>query len=412
MPRLRVLFLASFFPKPTNPLMGTWALTQARALARQNIDLRVVSFSAWMPRVAARLGSGARAYAECPREWDWDGQRVEYPRWLLAPVGPLKAWAFRCPEPSMRLAALSARPFLSRVLDEWKPDIIFAHHTLANGFLAEAFTRKSAIPFVTLDHDFGEIADCAHLPARKQTFARISNRAARSLAVSNRMEQGMRALFPDARVQTQHTGVEPLPDSVQSAPRLPELGGKTVILSAGMFYPRKGFPLLVEAFAQIAPKYPGAILRLAGDGEEGAQVDALIARLKLGGQIERLGMLPHERVLQEMAWADVFASPGWDEPFATVFLEAAAARCALLWANDGGINDVLKNGLHGQSVSPRDVSSTARALDELLGSPDKREEMAGRAHALFEEKLGADAVAASLVELFERVVEERAANGA
>lgn len=47
--RLRVLFFASFFPKPENPWMGTWALTQAQALARQNVELLVVSCTSWLP---------------------------------------------------------------------------------------------------------------------------------------------------------------------------------------------------------------------------------------------------------------------------------------------------------------------------------------------------------------------------
>ena len=52
----RILFLASYFPKPGNPLMGTWALAQARALARRgDVELLTVSFTSWVPR--CRLAS-------------------------------------------------------------------------------------------------------------------------------------------------------------------------------------------------------------------------------------------------------------------------------------------------------------------------------------------------------------------
>lgn len=62
---MKVLMLATYFPKPLNPLMDTWALAQAQALKRQGLEIEVVSFTAWVPRLIAR-SSGARAYAECP----------------------------------------------------------------------------------------------------------------------------------------------------------------------------------------------------------------------------------------------------------------------------------------------------------------------------------------------------------
>jgi glycosyltransferase involved in cell wall biosynthesis len=386
--------------------MGVWALTQAQALARQNIELRVVSFSSWMPQFIGRFSAGARAYSHCPTVAQWDDLTVEYPRWLLCPVGPPKKWAYRRPEPQMRFAARSAWPFLQKLVTEWHPDLVFAHHTMANGYLAEQINQRFGIPFVTLDHDFGEVSDCERFAARRATFGRIATRAARVLAVSRRMESSLKRLFPTAHTSTQHNGVDAIPLEILNAPRPPEIQGKTVILGAGMFYERKGFPLLVEAFASVAERFPNAQLRLAGDGETSAAVDAAIARYNLGTRVERLGLIPHAQLLQEMAWADVFASVGWDEPFATVFLEAAAADCALVWATDGGISDVLKDGVHGIGVAPRDVQSAARALEKLLAHPHECSAMSKRASELFRSQLHADAVATSLVALFHRVVDK------
>lgn len=386
--------------------MGVWALQQARALARQpDVELRVLSFSSWIPRLAGRFSAGARAYSHCPPQWDWDGLTVEYPRWLLSPVGPLKKMAFKRPEPQMSLAFVSARPYLEKVIREWKPDIIFAHHTMANGYLSEKITRKYNIPFVTLDHDFGEISDCEHYPARYEAFKRITGRASHVLAVSRRMEDNLNRLFPEAQVTTQHNSVEPIPESLWGIPRPPELQDKTIILAAGMFYERKGFVLLVEAFARIADKYPNTILRLAGDGETSAAVDAAIKRNGLEGQVQRLGRIAHEQLLQEMVWADVFALIGWDEPFGVVFGEAAAARCCIVWANDGGINDILEHGVHGLSVIPRDLESATQALEEILANSEKRRKMADNSYTLFHEKFNADIMASSLISLFSNIIQ-------
>jgi glycosyltransferase involved in cell wall biosynthesis len=287
------------------------------------------------------------------------------------------------------------------VVHEWKPDAIVAHHTLANGFLAHQIKRKWGIPFVTIDWDFGEVNDCAHLPHRARTFQKIADTALCSIAVAKRMEESLRRIFPAIRTRTIHSGVEGVSDFMGQMPEAPELHGKTVIFSAGIFYERKGFPLLVEAFALVAARHPNAVLRIAGDGATRPAVEAIITQHGLQERVQLLGLQPYKRVLQEMARADIFALIGWDEPFATVFMEAMSARCPIVCANDGGVNDLLRDGVHGRALPPRDVDAAARALDELLGDTQTRERMGNAARELFEAHLTSDATARAILGVFE-----------
>jgi glycosyltransferase involved in cell wall biosynthesis len=88
-----------------------------------------------------------------------------------------------------------------------------------------------------------------------------------------------------------------------------------------------------------------------------------------------------------MVWADVFSLVGWDEPCATVFLEAAAAGKPIVLARDGGFNDVFESGVHGISVSPRDRAAAAEALLELAGDRERREAMGKAVFDLWERRL-------------------------
>jgi glycosyltransferase involved in cell wall biosynthesis len=103
-----------------------------------------------------------------------------------------------------------------------------------------------------------------------------------------------------------------------------------------VFYERKGFPLLIEAFAQIAHKHPDTVLRIAGDGPQRSEIQSKVERARLNGRIQLLGPLRNAQVLQEMVWADLFALVGWDEPFGIVHAEAAAAGLPLLLQTTGG----------------------------------------------------------------------------
>lgn len=381
--------------------MGTWALTQAQALQNAGAKVRVLSFTSWLPRLAGRFSAGARAYAECPSEYQWDDLSVEYPRWLFYQVGPLKRMAYRNPEPQLRLMWLSARGYLRRVMRQFQPDVIFAHHTLVNGYLAARLHEEFQVPFVTLDHDFGEVADCGFLPARKRVFGQIANRAYASVAVAKRMEKSLQELFPSVNACTIHNGVEPLSATLWMEKRPAVMENKIVIFSAGVFYERKGFPLLVRAFAQIAKKHPNAILRIAGDGEQRSQIDQAIAETGISERVQLLGFQSHQHILQEMVWSDAFALIGWDEPFATVFIEAMAAGKPILWASDGGINDVLRDNAHGFALPPRDEAAAARALDDLLSDAALRQRMGNAAQQLFQESLTSQANAKALWTLFE-----------
>jgi glycosyltransferase involved in cell wall biosynthesis len=404
--RLRVLFLASYFPKPDNPLMGTWALTQAQALARQDIELLVVSFTSWVPKQIATT-RGAKAYAHCPKEFIWTGGvRVRYPRWLYYPVPPVKGWAYINPEPYLKMAWWSVRQDFIHLMEDFQPDVIFCHHALPNGWMLTQLPPTLQKPFITLDHDFDEIADCHRLTRRKAAMQRVSEQAWAMLAVSNRMEKDLRQLFPHARIQTQHNGVDRLPEQLFHQKRPFNLEGKKVILCCALFAKRKGVPLLIEAFSQIAQQHPDAVLRIIGSGPEEAVIQATVDRLDCAQQVQLVGRKPHAEVLQEMVWADCFALVGWDEPFATVYLEAMAAGTPVICCSDGGITDVLQDGIHGYTVPPKDIQATANALDRILLCSSERQEMGHNAQRLILEKLTWDVKAKELAELLEQAVDQ------
>lgn len=400
---IRVLMLATYFPKPLNPLMGNWALAQAQALKRNGVDLIVASLTAWVPPALA-FTRGARAYACCPKQSDWDGLTVLYPRWLHYPVGPARVLNQRHPGIGLRVGWLTAGRKLLELVRLFRPHLIYAHHTAVNGYVARLLQRSVDMPFVVTDHDFGEIESCRSLPARRRLFGEVAHHSSAMVAVSARMERELQIQFPWARTCTIPNGAEPVLPALLSIPRPEALRSKTIIFSCGTFYRRKGFPLLVDAFSKVAAKHPGSELRIAGDGEERNEVERRIHHHGLESRVTLLGALPHSEVMQQMVWSDVFALIGWDEPFATVYLEALSAAKPVVCCSDGGITDVIRHGEHGFIVPPRDVEAAGGALDRLLGDQALREGLGKSAHRLFETSLTWDRHAKRMIDLFAAVL--------
>lgn len=411
--RLRILFLASYFPKPDNPQMGTWALTQAQAIARQNVELQVVSFTSWVPPILAKT-AGAKAYANCPDRYTWEGGiQAHYPRWLYYPIPPIKQWAYKNPLPYQQLAArlpfwgTAKQPALStlcQAIASFQPDVIFCHHSLPNGWLVAQLPPQFRKPFIVQEHDFDEIAGCHRYPQRKAAMQQVVDRAAVMLTVSRRMEKDLVTLFPQGKVQTCHNGVYLPVSELWSTPRPERLKDKIIILACALFAERKGIPVLIEAFDRVAANYPNAVLRIVGSGPAEDAVKAAIARSSHQDAIQLVGKKPHAEVMQEMVWADCFALVGWDEPFATVYLEAMAAGTPIICCDDGGINDVVQNGLHGYTVPPRSVAATAEAIDQMLSSPTQRIQMGQNAQRLIQQQLTWDEKAKELIQIMETAV--------
>lgn len=404
---IRALMLCHYFPKPGNPVMGPWALAQARALQRAGVELTVASFTAWVPRLLGKLGVKP-AWALCPRSYDWGGLPVLYPRWGLYQMGPLGRYSYRKPGLQEALCWRTARRELERLVREKRPAVVFTHHSLFNGCMARRLKERFGIPYFITEHDLDEVMSCGRYPARREVMGRATLGAETCVVFSRRMESELRTQFPGVVTRLIRNGSDPLPATLWQSPRPEEIHERLVVATAAVFYERKGIPLLVRAFARVAPKYPGAVLRIAGGGgTDGPNVEAAIRETGMQGRVQLLGLVPPERVKQELVWCDVFASIGWDEPFATVCIEAASAGKPILWASDGGIGEVLRDGVDGIAVAPKSVDAAAAALDRLMGDAAMRERMGRSSKELFDRTLTWDANAASVVGLFREAMARR-----
>ncbi|NJN73122.1 MAG: glycosyltransferase family 4 protein [Limnothrix sp. RL_2_0] len=381
--------------------MGTWALNQAQGLANQNIDLQVVSFTSQVPNTLA-ITSGAKAYANCPDEYTWNETiKVQYPRWLYYPINPIKKWMYKNPQPYLNIAAKSAQKKLIQIIEKFQPDIIFCHHSLPNGWLVASLPQKYQKPLFVLEHDYDEIADCRTLPQRYSAFSQVANKTSALMGVSKRMENDLKSLFPGNNIFTHHNGIS-LPDTNFSTnPRPENIKKKQIISSCALFAERKGIPLLIRAFAKISPQHPHAILRIIGSGPDEENIIKTIDECAMTDKVQLLGKMSHDDVLQEIAWSDFFALVGWDEPFATVYLEAMALGKPIVCCSDGGITDVVENNVHALTVPPKDTEATANALEQLLASPSTCRQMGENAKSLIESSLTWNIKAKQLINYFD-----------
>jgi glycosyltransferase involved in cell wall biosynthesis len=73
------------------------------------------------------------------------------------------------------------------------------------------------------------------------------------------------------------------------------------------------------------------------------------------------------------------------EPFARVILEAMAMGKPVVAMNEGGVPEVIKDGVNGISIPPKNASLMARKIIGLLSDRDMAKKMGQAARKCIEE---------------------------
>ncbi|MBX3465145.1 MAG: glycosyltransferase family 4 protein [Planctomycetes bacterium] len=193
---------------------------------------------------------------------------------------------------------------------------------------------------------------------------------------------------PADRITRVYDGLDPTPwtglqqHKGPARARLGIPGSAQVISQAGVLRPRKGQHVLVDAFAQLAPEFPRAVLFLAGGGSEHARLRAQADRLGLGGRVFLPG--PVKPVHDVYAASDVFTMPSFHEGLCNACLEAGFAALPQVVSDAGGNGEIVVDGVTGAVVPRGDASALAAALRRYLRDPDLgvRHGAAGRERCL------------------------------
>ncbi|HRZ82107.1 MAG TPA: glycosyltransferase family 4 protein, partial [Candidatus Hydrogenedentes bacterium] len=136
---------------------------------------------------------------------------------------------------------------------------------------------------------------------------------------------------------------------------------------------RKAYPDLLRAFARCAT--PGLRLLIAGDGPEGAALEALCRKLGIADRVRFFGQVTEEEKYRLLSAADFFALASQHEGFGIVFQEAMHCGLPVATTNVGGQTDFLFHGENALLSAPGDTESLARHLDTLAADADLRRRM-------------------------------------
>jgi glycosyltransferase involved in cell wall biosynthesis len=147
-----------------------------------------------------------------------------------------------------------------------------------------------------------------------------------------------------------------------------------IYLYVGRLSVEKGVDTLRELAA-----LPGVALTLVGDGPQRPELEAQFA----GTETRFTGYLFGDELAEAYASADVFVFPGLTETFGQVVQEALASGLPVLTVNQGGVVDLVQDGVSGFVLEPN-AAAFAQAAARLRDDMALRQRMGQAARAFAE----------------------------
>lgn len=162
-----------------------------------------------------------------------------------------------------------------------------------------------------------------------------------------------------------------------------------VLLSVTRLTIDKGVDDVISALSSINKDLLKNIKYLiVGEGKAENYLKRLVDSLGLNKNVSFIGGVPHLQLIPYYDMCDLFILPsrrGKEESFGLVFAEAAARSKPSIGVNEGGMVDVIEDGITGFLVSAGDIKTIRDKIVYLMSNVGKVRDLGGKARLKAEE---------------------------
>lgn len=263
------------------------------------------------------------------------------------------------------------RKFMKNILDN-RFDVISIQYI---GYFASMFfTIKSKIPYIISIHgnDITGNRGTVSKFIQKKIINRSDGVISNSYYLANELENKLSISIQD-KIHVIWNGLH-----LEKYKAVERLTDEMVVVSVGRFVYKKGFDILIKAFAAVVKRFPEAKLLMAGDGIEKWKCVKLSEKLGISENIIFLGQVLNSNISDVLSRGRVFVCPSRNEPFGIVVLEAMAMGIPVIATDSGGVREIIENDKYGYIVPIEDSGAMAEKIIEFLENRDKCNDFSNR----------------------------------
>jgi teichuronic acid biosynthesis glycosyltransferase TuaC len=385
---MHVAVVAEYYPRPGHPGLGVWAHRQARAVRELGVDARVLVLERPLPSLLAFKALGPRQGGpDLGPLREWAGGVWDPPRDMILDGVPVRFVRFVSPPRPLTYASWgrwAARP-LRRALDElyrrWPFELVHAHYAVPAGDATLRWMRRrhrTGTPLVVSVHG-GDLSYTAARSVRGRRVVTEVLRAADAVIANSELTRGRveELTAEPARLRVIHPGA----DLREPAQRHPD----PTLVTVAHLEPHKSQDDVVRALAALSGRHPRLRYVLVGQGPDRAPLEQLARSLGVGDRVRFTGALSHEAAMAELARCHLHVMASRHDAFGVAHIEAMAAGLPTIAGAGTGAEDIARAGGGAVMVRAGDLSALVRAIDGLLGDPERCRELGEAARRTVQE---------------------------
>lgn len=181
--------------------------------------------------------------------------------------------------------------------------------------------------------------------------------------------------------------------------------GALVVGFVGRIVPAKGLQYLIDSIPYVKGEFKNIKLLVIGEGSIVARLHEQAKEKKVYDSIIFTGR--RRDIPDILSCIDIFVMPSIAEGLPNALLEAMAMGKPIVATEVGGIPEVMKNGVNGLLVPPRDPIALATAMKGLIGNDRLAAQMGYAARDLVLDKFSMRAITQKWQTLYLSILKEK-----
>ena len=381
---MKILIVSHGIPSKEDPQWGCFELDQARALSSLGHHVTLAAIDGRSRLYWRKIGIKRTAFEDIKA--------------YLLFLFPLNAVIFKSLRRKIRGRMMDS--LISRIVkEEGAPDIIYAHYLFSMDALGRAQKRFPGIPIVGIEH-WSELNKPTLSHSMMESGRNAYRVADRLLAVSPSLQDQIKKHFgKDSEVVYDMVEETFLQADLVSRPGT---DAPFVFASCGSLIPRKGFDVLLKAFAKTEDK--NSKLIILGDGPEKANLQELAETLGISARVDFRGMVSREGIAEVYAHSSAYALATRAETFGVSYIEAMAMGLPVIATRCGGPEHFVTDQC-GYLLEVDDEDALVAAMNSIQKEYDRFDPAGIREYV--RSRFSGEEIARQLEQIFAEEIEKK-----
>ncbi len=303
--------------------------------------------------------------------------------------------------------ALASRMF--QVAVEEQLDLLHVHYAIphsVSGYLAKQMIAPRRLPVITTLHgtDISLVGvDRSYLPITKFSIEQSDGVTSISQHLKDRTYREFGVKHAIEVIPNFVNCSEFVKKSACELRRRFALDDEKIVVHISNFRPVKRVTDVVEIFDRVHQKMPAQLL-MVGDGPDRANAEYLASIKKIRDRVHFVGK--QEAINDYLGMADLLLLPSDDESFGLVALEAMACEVPVIASKVGGLHEVVRDGVDGYLIAPRNIEAMSARAMEILSDPDLAKRLGRQGREWAEANFCTSIVIPKYIEFYEEIMRQ------